>query len=151
MGTILTGWGRTSQSTTLSFQTPTFKMQSLPLALLTALTVAVAAQDSCVTITTLAPTCKIPQCTQSDCTATSTITLSCGCASIYTAFECGAPCNTNDCASTLYTTFYIPCATSVSASTTTTETSFTTNVAARSALVDGGLVAGFIAALFGIL
>jgi hypothetical protein len=92
------------------------------------------ATDSCYTLTTQGPTCTTATCPINACLKLSTITQSCGCPSIYTAFTCTDIC-TNDCAGTNYETIYLPCPTTPPASTTTTSDYSTTTTTSASVTI----------------
>jgi len=67
--------------------------------------------STCYTITTAGPTCPPLPCPIPACLKISTITQSCGCPSIFTAYSCTNSC-TDKCLGTSYNTVYIPCPTS---------------------------------------
>lgn len=86
--------------------------------------------QGCVTVTSVnGGSCPTPNpCTTVDCLLLSTVTLHCGCPSIYTERVCASTC-TPGCGTT-YNTVYIPCATSISSppsSSTPTSSSSTTS------------------------
>lgn len=63
--------------------------------------------STCETFTTAGPTCPVYSCARPACLKLSTLTQSCGCASIYTTFACTNPC-TDDCLGTSYITVADP-------------------------------------------
>src|SRR6266487_1398152 len=83
---------------------------------------ATTATDTCATITTQGSDCPaLSSCIALLCLRIESVTLSCGCPSIFTSKTCATACPTG-CAGTSYSTHFLPCPTTPSTSTSDTST-----------------------------